>query len=562
MAGVAASNPRPALSVRAERPRLPRRARPATTFAFLVLALGGVAACGGGSRTRRSESASAVTVLMGRAPDSLDPGAGSSPEALEADWLVYTPLLTFAHAHGVTGTRLIPGLATDLPTITNGGTRYSFTLRPGLVYSNGQTVRASDFEWAVERAIRLRWGGARNFIVDRIKGAAAFAGNRTDRISGIHADDPSGRITIELTAAYGPFDDVLALPALAPVPTGTPLRDEQRSPPPGVGPYRIEQVVPGRSFKLVRNTRREALDIPGVQSGHVDVEVRISPDLAANARAVLRNAADVFDSADQIPADVLGRASTAGPPRYSRSAQNETYSLFLDPSERPFSSQLARRAVLAGLDRGAVARVAAGTLLPGCYLLPPAMSGHPSAPCPYGGLRGGADLSRARSLVDRAGMRGVRVVVQGEPGWPLAGLTAYYTSLLNRMGFRASQRLGPRPDAGGPRTGAVSPVAQTGFASFAPSLPDPALFYVELIARGVADPNIVSQARVLAAVPAGQLDAVASSWRALDEYTTSKGYVAVLGYPTAPVLLSSRIDGNALVFQPVVGIDWSSLELK
>ncbi len=503
-----------------------------------------------------------VTVLMGRAPDSLDPGAGSSPEALEADWLVYTPLLTFAHAHGVTGSRLIPGLATDLPTITQGGTRYSFTLRRGLVYSNGQTVRASDFEWAVERAIRLRWGGASNFIVDRIKGAAAFAGNRTDRISGIQADDASGRITIELMAAYGAFDDVLALPALAPVPSGTPLRDEQSSPPPGVGPYRFEQVIAGRSFELARNPRWGPLNIPEIPSGHLDVDVRISSDLAANARAVLRNAAGVFDSADQIPADVLGRASTAGPDRYSRIAQNETYSLFLDPSERPFSSQLARQAVLAGLDRDTVARVAAGTLLPGCYLLPPPMPGHPSARCPYGGLRGGADLARARALVDRAGMRGVRVVVQGEPGWPLAGLTAYYTSLLNRMGFRASQRPAPRPNAGGTRIGAVSAGAQTGIASFAPRLPDPALVYGELIARGVADPNIAVRARVLAAVPAGQLDAVTSSWMALDEYTTSKGYVVVLGYPTAPVLLSSRIDGGALVFQPVVGIDWSSLELK
>ena len=38
--------------------------------------------------------------------------------------------------------------------------------------------------------------------------------------------------------------------------------------------------------------------------------------------------------------------------------------------------------------------------------------------------------------------------------------------------------------------------------------------------------------------------------------------MAVLGYPTAPVLVSSRIDDGAVVFQPVVGIDWSSLRLK
>ena len=319
----------------------------------------------------------------------------------------------------------------------------------------------------MERAIRLRWGGASNFIVDRIKGAAAFAGNRTDRISGIQADDASGRITIELMAAYGAFDDVLALPALAPVPSGTPLRDEQSSPPPGVGPYRFEQVIAGRSFELARNPRWGPLNIPEIPSGHLDVDVRISSDLAANARAVLRNAAGVFDSADQIPADVLGRASTAGPDRYSRIAQNETYSLFLDPSERPFSSQLARQAVLAGLDRDTVARVAAGTLLPGCYLLPPRDARASERPLPIRrpARRGRSCTSQGARPPGRDARRAGRG--PGRAGLAARGIDGVLHVAAQSHGFRASQRPAPGRTPAAHASALSALGAQTGIASFA-----------------------------------------------------------------------------------------------
>ena len=58
---------------------------------------------------------------MSSPPNSLDPGLGYTVEASEADWLVYTPLLTYAHLNGTAGTALIPGLATALPTISANG---------------------------------------------------------------------------------------------------------------------------------------------------------------------------------------------------------------------------------------------------------------------------------------------------------------------------------------------------------------------------------------------------------------------------------------------------------
>ena len=93
-----------------------------------------------GSSSSASSSGGTVNLVMGTAPDSLDPGFGYTTQSAEATWLSYTGLDTYTRANGLAGTELIPGLATSLPVITDGGKTYTVTLRKGLVFSNGQPV--------------------------------------------------------------------------------------------------------------------------------------------------------------------------------------------------------------------------------------------------------------------------------------------------------------------------------------------------------------------------------------------------------------------------------------
>ena len=57
----------------------------------------------------------------------------------------YLPLLTYAHASGAAGSKVVPALAESLPKVTDGGKTYTLTLRKGLKYSDGTPVKASDF---------------------------------------------------------------------------------------------------------------------------------------------------------------------------------------------------------------------------------------------------------------------------------------------------------------------------------------------------------------------------------------------------------------------------------
>ena len=563
------------------------RAVPSTVLALLgTVAL---AACGSSSSSSTSSSSSSssgassstsstasgsksgpINVVEGTAPDSLDPGFGYTTQAAEADWIAYTGLTTYAHANGQAGGQIIPGLASALPTVSADGKTYTVTLRKGLTYSNGKPVKASDFAYTIERSSKIPWGGASQFYGGTIVGAAAYAAGKAKSISGIVSDDATGKITIHLTAPYGAFDNVLAFPSSGLVPTGTPMKNEPNSPPPGVGPYMITNVVPNASFQVVKNPHWTP--IPGIPSGNSDISVKISPNVSSNALSVLQNSADVFDWADTVPGSLLPQISSQAASRFSKKVMNSTYYVFLNSKTKPFSSQLAREAVVTGLDQNAMSRLGSGTLIPGCFFLPPGMIGHPTSQCPYGNPASGGDIAKAKALVQQSGMAGQPVTVWSETRTPRQQWMTYYTQFLNQIGFKATQKV--IADATYFSTiGSLKLNPQTGFADWNQDFPNPIDFYLLLQGSAIQstnnqnfgqvnDPQINSESTKLGATPTSKLTTIASQWQTLDEYVAKKAYVAVFGYQSFPALTSTRIDLSKAIFHGLYGWDWSSLALK
>ena len=123
-----------------------------------------LAACGsssnstGGSTTGSSGGGNEGGTLVGAYsafPDYMDPALSHTIEGWTATFDTYIPLLTYAHANGTAGTKVIPGLAKAMPKITDGGKTYTLYLRKGLRYSDGTPVRASDFGATIERALAM-----------------------------------------------------------------------------------------------------------------------------------------------------------------------------------------------------------------------------------------------------------------------------------------------------------------------------------------------------------------------------------------------------------------------
>ena len=104
-----------------------------------------------------------------------------------------------------------------MPTVTAGGTVYTFTLRRGLRYSTGRPVRAQDFRYAIERVLELNPAAA-SFLGGIAGAAACTPGKLCDLAHGMVINNPAGTVTFRLTAPDPDFLYKLALEFTAPVP--------------------------------------------------------------------------------------------------------------------------------------------------------------------------------------------------------------------------------------------------------------------------------------------------------------------------------------------------------
>jgi peptide/nickel transport system substrate-binding protein len=553
--------------------------------ALLAAALAfGVAACGGGSGSSTGSGGSSstgnegaaktggtATVLMGTAPDYLDPQRAYTTQAAEAHWISYLGLYTYAHQGGQAGGKVIPALAQDFPTVTNNGKTYEITLRKGLTYSDGSAVKASDFRSTIERAIKAPWGG-KSFFTGYIKGAVEFDGGKAETISGITSDDAAGKITIQLTQPYGAFLNVLAFPSAGFVPSGTSESNLSNNPPPGVGPYSIKNVVPNRSFSLVRNPKWTDQTIPGVPAGKMDINVKIATNTQTEAEQVLNNQADVFDWGDQLPPALQPQVNAQAKDRFAKQNTISTFYFFLNTKTKPFNNELARQAVNWATDRRALARLNGGNFQPTCWFLPQGLTGHPTGPCPYGDPNAAPNIAKAKALVQQSGMAGTSVTVWGETRSPRKEFVNYFTDVLNQIGFKAKSKI--IADAQYfPTIGNLKLQPQTGFADWNQDFPNPSDFYLLMDKNTIQDtnnqnfsqvddPHVQSELAALNPVSADKLGTVADRWAALDTYLAKKAYIVSYGQQQVPKFFSNKLNFGAAVFHPLYGNDWSSFQPK
>jgi peptide/nickel transport system substrate-binding protein len=523
---------------------------------------------GGGSSGSGKEGGT-ISVVMGTAADSLDPGVSYTTQGASADWIVYTPLLTYKHVNGTPGGELQPGLATALPTISPDGKTYTLTLRQGLKFSDGKPVKASDFAYTVMRDLKANWGG-KSFFTNYIDGASAYDTGKAKTISGITTDDASGKITIKLTQAYGAFPNVLAFPAAGIVPTGTAMKNLPNDPPPGVGPYMFGTVTPNRGYTLKKNPSFASLNLPGIPTGHADtINVKYNSNPTTEAQQVLNNQTDVFDWGDTIPPALVQQVNNQAKDRYSTAITPSTYYFFLNVTKAPFNNLKARQAVNMAIDRDAIARLASGFINPDCYFIPQGLVGHPTAPCPYGTT---PDLAKAQALVKSAGLTGSPITVWGQDTQPRRAYIDYYTDLLNKLGFKATEKIIAR-DTYFPTIGDAKNDPQTGFADWFQDFPNPSDFYLLMDGRTIQptnnenfskvnDPTVQSQLIPLNKVPSTQLTSVGPKWQALDTYLAKQAYIVALGEQKSPKFYSNRVDYNSAVFHVLFGTDFATLQLK
>ena len=520
------------------------------------------------SSTGTSASAQAggtITIAAGTAPLSADQGLDFTTQGNELYSVVNTPLLTFQRGvSGAAGSKIIPGLAKALPTVSNGGKTYTFFLRSGLHYSNGTAIKASDVTYALERDLKVPWQAA-SFVSGYIVGAEAYATGKAKTISGITTDDATGKVVVNLVAPFAPIEDIFALAGTAPVPTTTAMKNLANTGTIGDGPYMWSTITPNQTYTLVQNPK---FDVPGLPRGHAaKIIYQVNSNVTANAEAVLQNQADVFDPGDTLPASLLQQVQSQASDRYAPIPTNSTYYFWFGVTQKPFNNLYARQAVIAALDDRALSRLDSGFLQPDCHLIPPGITGNsPPASCPFHNPNGAPNMTEAKALMQKSGMIGQPVTVYGEERSPRRQWLDYYTSVLNSLGFKATEKV-VNSSVYFTTIGAPSLKPQTGFGDWVQDFPNPWDF-MQLFAGNAGSSlnygyvNDAHYNTTLNTLFQSQPAAVESQWTALDNYAVGQAYYAAYGHEQIVKFYSNRLNFNAGVLSTEYQTDLTSLELK
>ena len=152
------------------------------------------------------DEADTLRINLASEPDRLDPA------------LLYTvdgaclAVNSFAglYTHAADGT-LQPELATGY-TVSDDGLTYTFTLREGLAWSDGEPLTAEDFVYSWQRAADPANGAVYSYLYSII------AGYGTDAGLAVSASEDGLSFTVELAAPCPYMLDLAAFPAFYPVP--------------------------------------------------------------------------------------------------------------------------------------------------------------------------------------------------------------------------------------------------------------------------------------------------------------------------------------------------------
>ena len=425
-----------------------RPARRAGLAGLAALALG-LAACGGSGSSSNGNKSSAgtpkaggtYTILASSAFGVADPAQNYTLEEWQLLIDTHDGLLQFRRVGGTAGTKIVPDLATAMPTISGGGKTYLFHIRRGIKFSNGQVMKPSDFVKTFERQFTVP--GPTSFY-SGIVGASGCSTKGCNLSKGVVADDKNYTLTIHLTAPDPEFIDKLCLPFAYVVPASTSFKLTGNNVPPGTGPYMWKSYNPNTEAVLVRNKYFHVWSSAAQPAGYPNQIVeKYGQTVSDEVTAVENGQADEVFDGDVIPADRLNELNS---PQYANQVHvnplTADWYFAFNTRQPPFNNLKARQAVNFAADRNAYVKIGGGPSLaaPTCQILPPNFPGYKPY-CPYTAGSNttkwtGPDLAKAKALVAQSGTKGMKVVVNTDI--PDKALGEQMVSDLTKLGYKAS----------------------------------------------------------------------------------------------------------------------------
>ena len=311
-----------------------RRQRRGMQLLALILGLSLVAGACGGDDDESSDSGDTgqsdgeptqggevidLGTFVGDPPEYLDPALNSTLDAYQVVNALYDGLTEIDNSDPDNPV-VVPQVAESYES-NDDATEWTFKIRDGLKFSNGEDVLPSSFQLAWERASSPELGGDYSYLFNFIEGGEAKLDGTAPTLSGVTADDDAMTLTVKLAAPYSTFPTVAGFQIFFPMPKAVEEIPDQtqwdRGMMIGNGPFMLDTERTDTEIVLVPNpewdgTQYTDLDLP--EQPYVDkitLKVTADPDTSYNS----------FEA---------GEGDTAQIPAGRFQAANDTYDTTLD----------------------------------------------------------------------------------------------------------------------------------------------------------------------------------------------------------------------------------------
>ena len=277
-------------------------------------------------------SGESINVCLASEPDSLDPALNSAVDGATMISHLFSGLAKWSQ--GADGKLVIvPDCATELPAgVANedGTVTYTYTLKDGLKWSNGDDLTAADFVNSWKRAASEELAADYGYMFEVVKGYG------TSDLAVEAVDAKTIKVTLANAVSY--WDELLAFPTYFPVHSSA-LTDEKWATEPGTyicnGAYTIDSWTHDSVITLKKNDNYH---------GAADVTMKqINCYLSDDANNMLAN----FKKGDwllidDVPTNEIATLKTEYPTEFVIAGQIGTYYVCWNINERilPESSEL------------------------------------------------------------------------------------------------------------------------------------------------------------------------------------------------------------------------------
>ncbi len=154
-----------------------------------------------------------LNICLSSEPDTIDPALNSAVDGATLVSHLFAGLAKWAQDDNG-NLVIVADCAEELvaPVVNDDGSvTYTYTLREGLKWSDGQELKASDFEFAWKRASSVELGADYGYMFDVVKGYG------TEEGIDVTSDDAARTITVTLPVNVAYWNELLAFPTYFPV---------------------------------------------------------------------------------------------------------------------------------------------------------------------------------------------------------------------------------------------------------------------------------------------------------------------------------------------------------